>query len=186
MGKWKVSRRTAQVYVQKAANRIARMTEYDDPLFALKLSQLQRDKLFQQLQNLQIDSVQMEPHEVRSLLQTIQAQLKVLDSRDRTAAKIAQFEAKHGRAATRRQQAVEPASGPPVEEPQQPAPTPKPARPDVMRSAAQITRPESQNDGLNVNPAKGMRPEESSVTQPAPRPENCALEIADVLYATRT
>lgn len=187
MREWNVSRRSAQVYVQKAANRIAKMAEYDDPLFAMKLSQLQRDRLFQQLQNLQMDSVQMEPHEVRSILQTIQAQLKVLDSRDRTAAKIAQFEAKYGRVeARRRQQPVEPASTPPAEQPQEPVLTRKPARPEGMRSAAQITRPRGQDVRLNTNPPKELHPEEAAVTQPALRPENCALEMAGVVYSTVT
>lgn len=188
MQQWQVSRRTAQVYVHKAANRIARMTEFDDPLFAMKLSQLQRDKLYQQLQTLQTESVQMEPHEVRSLLQTIQTQLKLLDSRDRTAAKIAQLEAKFGRPEVRQRSAQKacmeeqtaatpvPATGPSQEG--QPART---ARPEVMRAAAQVTQ---ESPPVAVSKPKGHKKMQSAATtrrSPAPDGQNCALETSAVV-----
>ena len=99
---WQVSRRTAQVYVQKAAARLARFNTYDDPLFALKLSQVQRDRLFQQLQHLMREGEFMPLPHVKMMLQAVQTTLKLLDSRDRTAVKLLQLEEASGQAEERR------------------------------------------------------------------------------------
>jgi hypothetical protein len=89
MKEWQVSRRTAQVYVARAARRIGRMATDEDPLFAMKLGQIQRDLLYQELQNLLRGGEFIPFPHWQMKVKTIQATLKVLDSRDRTAARIA-------------------------------------------------------------------------------------------------
>lgn len=90
MREWQVSRRTAQVYVARAARRIVKATTFEDPLFAMKLSQVQRDRLHQDLQEL-LRRGECIPFPIWQMkLKTIQADLKLLDSRDRTAAKLLQ------------------------------------------------------------------------------------------------
>jgi hypothetical protein len=94
MKEWQLSRRTAQIYVARAARRIGRMTTYEDPLFAMKLGQIQRDLLYQELQNLLRGGEYAPLPQWQMKIKAIQTTLKVLDSRDRTAARIAQMEAK--------------------------------------------------------------------------------------------
>lgn len=88
MREWQVSRRTAQVYVARAARRIAQAAQHKDPLFSLKLSQVQRAKLLNQLSELLREPNFTDPQVWKLKLQTIQTALKALDSSDRAAAQI--------------------------------------------------------------------------------------------------
>jgi len=88
MREWQVSRRTAQVYVARAARRIAQSAQHKDPLFNLKLSQVQRAKLLSQLSELLREPNFTDPQVWKLKLQTIQTALKALDSSDRAAAQI--------------------------------------------------------------------------------------------------
>jgi hypothetical protein len=88
MREWQVSRRTAQVYVARAARRIAQSAQHKDPLFSLKLSQVQRAKLLSQLSELLREPNFTDPQVWKLKLQTIQTALKALDSSDRAAAQI--------------------------------------------------------------------------------------------------
>lgn len=104
MEQWHVSRRMAQVYVARAAARIVKTTTFEDPRFALKLSQIQRDKLHLELQELLRGNGLIEHSNWQLRLKTIQADMKLLDSRDRTAAKLLQIDEKNSLTEERRTQ----------------------------------------------------------------------------------
>jgi hypothetical protein len=143
MAQWHVSRRTGQVYVKKAAERIARMSEYKDPLFALKLSQVQRDRLFQEVQALLRSSEMPTPQYLRTVLQAVQAELKILDSRDRTAAKIAQLEGRCGKRSAQ-PQAAEPANLGALTQPRAPVGAhAQPSAPTEPETLGALTQPRS-------------------------------------------
>ena len=69
-------------------------TTFEDPQFALKLSQVQRDRLHQELQELLRRGEFLPLPHWKMKIQTIQTDMKLLDSRDRTAARLLQTAAK--------------------------------------------------------------------------------------------
>jgi hypothetical protein len=183
MDQWHVSRRTGQVYVQKAARKIARMSEFEDPLFAMKLSQLQRDRLFQEVQALLRSSEMPTPQYLRTVLQAVQAELKILDSRDRTAAKIAQLEGKCVKAAAKPQAA----------EPPQPTPanlgaltqprsqTQPPAQPGSPEEKAQpVNRVRESIPHRNGKGRKDLATQTKPQAAASPGVANCALETTQI------
>ncbi len=90
--KWGVSRRTAQAYLQRVQQQLAREAADEDRLFHLRLSQLQRDKLVGLALRYAHDKrEQLDPHVLQSLSAIITAVRGLLDSRDRAAGEIHQL-----------------------------------------------------------------------------------------------
>lgn len=194
ISQWSVSRRTAQVYVARAAARIVRATTFADPLFALKLSQVQRDKLHQELQELlrQGDFIPVPQWQMK--VKTIQADMKLLDSRDRTALKLLALEAQQAKTdprpqpakATRAEKTLR-RDQPAAKTNPQPtsAPTPQATQPSVdfvkrARAAlfddpAQPTAQIAIVPEANRNLLNELRPAQGSRTMPAPFQNSCAL-----------
>jgi hypothetical protein len=153
MSEWQVSRRTAQVYVARAAARIAKATTFEDPLFALKFSQVQRDKVFQELQTLLRDGQLLELPHWKLKLQTLQATLRMLDSRDRTAARLLQLQ---------RTEAPPPKT---LRRDPPPPPPPTPPRPDASLRASGITPPPTPAPKtLRPEPARPPAPQRPDLT----------------------
>jgi hypothetical protein len=120
--RWGVSRRTAQDYLHTVRQRLAGEAADEDRLFALRLSQLQRDKLVGlALRYTQHTKEEFDPKVLQSLAAMITAVRGLLDSRDRTAAEIHQLVAEQVRKA-------ENAGPPPHQEaiPETEAPRPAP------------------------------------------------------------
>jgi hypothetical protein len=98
--RWGVSRRTAQDYLHTVRQRLAAEAADEDRLFALHLSQLQRDKLVGlALRYTQHTKEDFDPKVLQSLAAMITAVRGLLDSRDRTAAEIHQLVAEQIRKA---------------------------------------------------------------------------------------
>jgi hypothetical protein len=90
--RWGVSRRTAQDYLHTVRQRLTGEAAEDDRLFALRLSQLQRDKLVGLALRYTLSTKEeFDPKVLQSLAAMITAVRGLLDSRDRTAAEIHQL-----------------------------------------------------------------------------------------------
>ena len=85
---WQVSRRTAQLYVHKAMARLEREAEATDRAFLLRLSILQRNRLYQRLEDLLQRGMMFDPRHARAMIQAVQTALRLLDSRDRAVMKL--------------------------------------------------------------------------------------------------
>jgi hypothetical protein len=86
---WGVSRRTAQDYLHTVQQRLAGEAVEEDRLVALRLSQLQRDKLVGlALRYVHSPTEDFDPKVLQALTRLISAVRGLLDSRDRTAAEI--------------------------------------------------------------------------------------------------
>jgi hypothetical protein len=79
---WGVSRRTAQAYVQEVQERLRAEAQHLPPLFALALSQLQRNRFLCELTERARRGVELSPRDYCTLVSTAN---KLLDSRDRSA-----------------------------------------------------------------------------------------------------
>lgn len=82
---WGVSRRSAQLYVQRAIRRLTREAAQENRGFFLRLSQLQRDRLLQQVIAAAEGRKDLDAAAMKALAQLVDAGCKLLDSRDRTA-----------------------------------------------------------------------------------------------------
>jgi hypothetical protein len=89
---WGLSRRTAQEYLKRVRERLARDEAAQDRLFYLKLSQLQRDKLVGlALRYAHENRERLDPKVLQSLAAITTAVRGLLDSRDRAAGEIHQL-----------------------------------------------------------------------------------------------
>lgn len=88
MQQWQVSRRTAQEYVQRAMAHLNEEAAQQDRNFFFQLSQLQREDLYEQLA-MHLDRVQLDP---QASLRIIMAMARLLDSRERSVAKMQTLE----------------------------------------------------------------------------------------------
>ncbi len=104
LAQWGLSRRTAQEYLKRVQERLARDTVAqaagEDRLFYLKLSQLQRDRLVGlALRYAHENREKLDPRVLQALAGIITAVRGLLDSRDRAAGEIHQLVTEHGRQA---------------------------------------------------------------------------------------
>jgi len=83
--RWEVSRRTAQLYVQKLERRLAHEGEKADPIFRLKLSQLQRERLLRLGHRFLRRAEALDAGVLGRVTGLLSAMGRLLDSRDRAA-----------------------------------------------------------------------------------------------------
>ncbi len=176
LAQWGLSRRTAQEYLKRVQERLARDTAGEDRLFYLKLSQLQRDRLVGlALRYAHENREKLDPRVLQALAGIITAVRGLLDSRDRAAGEIHQLVTEQVCQA-KELAAADPAPQPPAEEDQHtPAgndeveasePGPLPPSPSI---AERLARPDSTKPKSNGR--KGIQPDQE---EPELRYPDCA------------
>jgi hypothetical protein len=85
MHEWNISKRTAQVYVKEAEDALHAEACELPPLFALELSQMQRNKILERLLERANGSGE---NDVNDYCKLINMAIRILDSRDRTAERM--------------------------------------------------------------------------------------------------
>jgi hypothetical protein len=84
MLQWGISRRTAQCYVQEAIRRLSGESATEPRGYFLRMSQLQRERLLQQVLAAAEGRKEMDTAGIKALARLVEAGCKLLDSRDRT------------------------------------------------------------------------------------------------------